>query len=761
VLTFVKGAKVATIIVTWNNLHDVCSVIEDLANLDLENIQLDIYVVDNASTDGTQAYLEQHYHHITVLQTGTNLGGSGGFSYGLQAVSQLQYDYLWLLDNDVRLDALALRPLVETLQSYSEVGLVGSQIRKLHEPNTIQEVGSFINTGKAHLKINLGNCLANSTKEILKDNPYVTVDACAAASLLVRREIVQQIGVFENYFLHFDDVEWCLRAKQYSWIVAINPASIIWHNSPDFKCRPWISYYDERNLCYCWQKHQPALVSKRVLVTLPRLIYYAATGRYFLSQVSIEGFQDFIKGIRGQRPGNPSYTEYSLTEIINSHSKILVQYSLYQDSLQGCILKKMEADQKFTTWFPPQNLVSRLLLWFVACFWKPIDVAIVTCRSPDLYALNLARYVYFFTGSGYVPTSINPGVLMKDVAKTISQLSQVYGEIRKVKIPEVISTKLAPLVSITICTADRTTSLEKVLQSLKRISYKNFEVIVIDASSTTDTSEMLDKVSSQINFKLKVLKVEQKNISFSRNMALELTSGSIIAFLDDDAIPPPEWLEQLLLTYSLKGDKCAGVGGTVRDVTRPGYPMQFRHGITNLLSETIHVRSCDAVNYNQPQGFWYNGLMGTNSSYRKELLEKINGYDEFFDYFLDETDVCLRLIQAGYGIHYANVVVDHYPQPSHNRIDQKHLTCWYSLAKNTTYFALKHGFKEVPFPIFVTRLALLLIYRCLLRILRLKFTHNLPNSILVKYIQQALEGIRVGWVAGLNLHEVNFSKPIY
>jgi GT2 family glycosyltransferase len=150
--------------------------------------------------------------------------------------------------------------------------------------------------------------------------------------------------------------------------------------------------------------------------------------------------------------------------------------------------------------------------------------------------------------------------------------------------------------------------------------------------------------------------------------------------------------------------------------------------------------------------------MGTNSSFRKDILEKINGYDEFFDYFLDETDVCLRLIQAGYEVHHAEVAVDHYPQASHNRIDQKHLTCWYSLAKNTTYFALKHGLKKVPFPIFIARLTLLLTYRCLLRIIRLKFTHRLPNSTLINYIQQAFEGIRVGWAAGVNLHKVHLNK---
>ena len=269
---------------------------------------------------------------------------------------------------------------------------------------------------------------------------------------------------------------------------------------------------------------------------------------------------------------------------------------------------------------------------------------------------------------------------------------------------------------------------------------------------------MLCSLSSKISSKIKSLKVKPKNISFSRNTGIKLASGSIIAFLDDDAIPPPDWIDKLLFTYSLYGDKCAGVGGTVRDMTRPGYPLQFRRGISSVLSETIHIRFSDAPNYNKPKGFWYNGVMGTNSSYRKELLEKINGYDEFFEYFLDETDVCLRLIQAGYDIQYSDVIVDHYPQPSHNRQDQKHLTCWYSLAKNTTYFALKHGFNKVSSPILVTRLTLLLIRRCLLRILRLKFTHNLPNSTLLKYIKQSIEGIRVGWTGGLNLHNINFSR---
>jgi GT2 family glycosyltransferase len=311
------------------------------------------------------------------------------------------------------------------------------------------------------------------------------------------------------------------------------------------------------------------------------------------------------------------------------------------------------------------------------------------------------------------------------------------------------------LISIVICTADRSASLQKTIQSLNYINNNTFEVIVVDASANENTLEMLNLIKKDFNFSIKIFRASHKNLSISRNIGIQKSSGKIIAFIDDDAIPPNDWLDKLISTYSLYGDKCAGVGGTVRDMTTLNYPLQYHQGITNIISNTIPIRSGDVINYNQEQGFWYNGLMGTNSSYRKEFLEKINGYDEFFEYFLDETDVCLRLIQAGYEIHYCDTVVDHYPQPSHNRYDQKHLTCWYSLAKNTTYFALKHAYKRLPVAILLIRLGLLLIYRCLLRIVRLKFTHHLANQILWKYIQEAIEGIRVGWNAGIACHQGN------
>lgn len=145
--------------------------------------------------------------------------------------------------------------------------------------------------------------------------------------------------------------------------------------------------------------------------------------------------------------------------------------------------------------------------------------------------------------------------------------------------------------------------------------------------------------------------------------------------------------------------------------------------------------------------------MGANASYKQAALVQIGYLDEFFEYFLEETDACLRLLDAGYTIHHTDITVNHYVQPSHNRRDRRHLTCWYALAKNTTYFALKHGCQRCVYsPVFLMRLTALLIYRCLLRILRLKLMHHLSNALLLQYIREAIAGVGVGWKAGLQFH---------
>jgi hypothetical protein len=96
------------------------------------------------------------------------------------------------------------------------------------------------------------------------------------------------------------------------------------------------------------------------------------------------------------------YKEYSLAQVIDQPSSVLVQSSIYQDTSQSISLKEMEINQKITFWNKPQNISHQIYIFLVSCMFKQVDIAIINYHTPDLYALNLAKKIYVFTGSGYV-----------------------------------------------------------------------------------------------------------------------------------------------------------------------------------------------------------------------------------------------------------------------------------------------------------------------------------------------------------------------
>ena len=119
-------------------------------------------------------------------------------------------------------------------------------------------------------------------------------------------------------------------------------------------------------------------------------------------------------------------------------------------------------------------------------------------------------------------------------------------------------------VSIVICTYNRAEFLNRTLYSLKNLNYKNFEVIVINGPSTDNTYMILEKYSDRI----KIDNNPYTNLSISRNMGIALSSGEIVAFIDDDAIPDKYWLDDIVSLYNDDkvggvGAKCMGLGMTI------------------------------------------------------------------------------------------------------------------------------------------------------------------------------------------------------
>jgi GT2 family glycosyltransferase len=412
---------IAIVIVTWNKLLGLQLLLKDIQQLQTTDDSLDIYVIDNASTDGTSDWLRDSQANVKVIRTAQNCGGSGGFSLGLKTASELDYSYIWLLDDDVRLETNALVELVAVLDNQPTIGIVGSQIRKLNNPGFIQEMGSKIYPKKAHLLGYVANQPHNNLEDNYQLGSWIKVDVVAAASLLVRTNLVREIGYFENYFLHFDDVEWCLRAVKHGASVAVAPRSIIWHDSPDHKVRPWISYYDERNLCYCFEKHHPELLLKRLRVVFPKLMYYSLTGRQFWVEAYLNGYHDFLNGIQGQMPADRlTYQELALNQVIAPGGSVVMQADVAA-SIPSSLLIGSEAQRVWSG-----TVVKRLTDCFSLRRQPRADYALINCQRPFLPLVFLSRQVLFYTGRGFIPGSVTLVESVQNSFKTVWQLTALY-----------------------------------------------------------------------------------------------------------------------------------------------------------------------------------------------------------------------------------------------------------------------------------------------------------------------------------------------
>lgn len=241
-------------------------------------------------------------------------------------------------------------------------------------------------------------------------------------------------------------------------------------------------------------------------------------------------------------------------------------------------------------------------------------------------------------------------------------------------------------VSVIINTLNRASYLRNTLIALTKQSFKDFELVIVNGPSTDNTKEVVLEIKKELNVEIKYIEINQANLSISRNVGIINASGEIIAFIDDDGVPECSWLEELLKEYS---DPMVGaVGGFLLDHTGVRYQAQYIYCDRTGLAEHSNINKINI--YNLPKFWKFISLIGCNSSFRSSVLEKIGGFDEEFEYFLDETDVCARVIDSGYLIKINKMArVHHKYAPSHLRDHDKKVKYFYPIIKNIFYFSLR------------------------------------------------------------------------
>ncbi len=240
---------------------------------------------------------------------------------------------------------------------------------------------------------------------------------------------------------------------------------------------------------------------------------------------------------------------------------------------------------------------------------------------------------------------------------------------------------MTPSVSVIVVSRQRPKSLRRLLAFLRHQTFRRFEVVVV-ADHTPETRP-------DLGYPLSTELFSEANISKARNIGLDRAKGSLIAFCDDDAVPEPTWLDHLVLPF--QSSKVASAGGFVTG--RNGVALQTgavlfdRHG----LDRHVPLTSKDTVVIGPMSGGTLK-TVGTNCAFRAKTLAQIGGFDETYRYFLDETDVNMRLAKAGWmSASVPMARVQHFTESGPDRSSRRVPSSLFEVGASHGYFLKTHA----------------------------------------------------------------------
>lgn len=245
------------------------------------------------------------------------------------------------------------------------------------------------------------------------------------------------------------------------------------------------------------------------------------------------------------------------------------------------------------------------------------------------------------------------------------------------------------LFSVVVNTYNRAASLRNTLASLRHQTYRDFEVLVVNGPSTDDTAKVLAEVGGAV----RAFDCPQPRLAVSRNIGVVAAAGDVVAFIDDDSLATPTWLEELAAAFREPG--VGAVGGLVYDPT--GVRLQYRYAACHRNGVPVYKVEPPLDRYVTPGADPVAYLQGTNMAYSRAALRAVGGFDEQIRHFFDDVDVCARVIDRGYVLKQLDgAAVHHKFLASHIR-DHKRMTLdpfnWMS---DRLYFGLKHGGDRYP-----------------------------------------------------------------
>lgn len=295
--------KVVIVILNWNQAEDTLDCLYSLQQIDYPNYE--IVVVDNHSTDQSIDLIRSRFPQVSILIQGENLGCAGGRNVGVKFGLSRNAEYILFLDNDTEVDGGFLNNLISAAKGNSICAIFGPKIYYTEEPLRIWSAGGLIDwkTGET-------TSIGNGELDSPGYSDSRDVDFIAGCAMLVRSELFNLVGLFdEDYFIYFEETDWCCRARRAGYKCMFVPNSRVWHKeskSLGGASSPGKTYYLTRNQFLFIQRN---LEKKYIFMAIARFFFqvfhYSVAdilhGNIKHARVRLLGVYDFFSKRTGKK----------------------------------------------------------------------------------------------------------------------------------------------------------------------------------------------------------------------------------------------------------------------------------------------------------------------------------------------------------------------------------------------------------------------------------------------------------------------------
>jgi len=316
--------NVAVVILNWNGKKFLADFLPGV--IEHSKDEAEIYVADNASSDGSVEFLRKKFPTVKIILNKTNGGYAKGYNDALQ---QIQARYYILLNSDIEVTPGWIRPVINLLESDPTVAACQPKMLSWYEREKFEYAGAgggFID------KYGYPFCRGRLFQSIETDHGHyddvAKVFWATGACLFVRSETYWKLDGLDNrFFAHMEEIDFCWRANNHGFQIMYCPESVVYHvGGGTLPKKSWKkTYLNMRNNAIMLYKNLP---DERIIpVFFTRLILDGVAAIKFLFD---GGFKDFYAVLRAHLSFYRLYPQLKKERKLNPHHKVS---NIYQKNL--------------------------------------------------------------------------------------------------------------------------------------------------------------------------------------------------------------------------------------------------------------------------------------------------------------------------------------------------------------------------------------------------------------------------------------------